>query len=330
MVLTAEAIGPFHLGEVIFFWAVAVAMVALAIGVALCRKAVHSAVCMIGVMLCLAMIYAAQGAYFMAVVQVVVYTGAVMALILFIIMMVGISASDNYLKTSRSLRLGAWGLGIVGAAITAMVLVAANLPATGGVPAVAGGQGNVESNPVQIALTLFREHMFTMEIVSGLLIVAAVGAMLLTHAERLRAMMMQPETAHMRMLEYGEKGTHPGQRPAPGVYTETNAADMPAINAETSDVEEKSIMPALAVLGTERNLAAISPKTKLALHADQSDHPEKGLHSVAASRSVKRSGAWGMKGEDAISGLQANQTRNIPAVVVENTPTQDDQSEEEA
>lgn len=72
MTLLAQAAATdFSTGQTVFFWVTAVIMVALALGVLFCRTAVHSAICMVGVMLCLAMMYVSQGAYFIGVVQVV-------------------------------------------------------------------------------------------------------------------------------------------------------------------------------------------------------------------------------------------------------------------
>lgn len=301
----------FSLGSTIFFWVVAVATVALAIGIAICRKAVHSAVCMVGVMLCLAMLYVSQGAYFIGVVQVVVYTGAVMTLILFIIMMVGINASDNFLRTKRSLRRTAWLMGTAGAVILVAVICESLLPSTGQVAPVEVASGSTTSNPVQMAMMLFREHIFTMQAVSGLLIIAAIGAMSLTHADPLFKALKQPQTAELRMEAYGQRNIHPGQRPAPGVYQETNAADVPAVDGEHNRPLIESIPKALRSRNAEQNLAQVSVRTVNALRADSGDNPEKGLLSVAASQAVERSGSWGMAGAKAEVGLQAPRTKVI-------------------
>lgn len=319
----------FSLGATIFFWVIAVLTVALAIGIAICRKAVHSAVCMVGVMLCLAMLYVSQGAYFIGVVQVVVYTGAVMTLILFIIMMVGINASDNYLRTSRSLRRIAWLMGVGGAVILVGVICSSILPDTGKVAPVDTGLGTTTLNPVQVAIVLFRDHIFTMQIVAGLLIIAAIGAMSLTHAESMRKLMKQPETAELRMLDYGQRETHPGQRPAPGVYQETNAADVPAVDGEHNRALIDSVPTALRSRNAGQNLAQVSERTVHALRADNSDNPENGLLSLAASQSVKRSGAWGMAGAKADFGLQSPRTKVIKPQMEEVAVTDTNTNEKE-
>ncbi len=309
--LAQAAATDFSTGQTVFFWVAAVIMVALALGVLFCRTAVHSAVCMVGVMLCLAMMYASQGAYFIGVVQVVVYTGAVMTLILFIIMMVGVAASDNYLRTPRFLRWSAIGAGGLGALIVAVMLLKAYLPKYGEVPqmATASVQGATDSNPVKIAMSLFTEHIYTMEIIGCLLIIAVVAAVSLTHGDRLHKMLKQPETAQARMDDYDKLGIHPGQEPAPGVYQTSNATDVPAISGEDERAIISSVSPALRARNTNRSLGEAAPHVVEKIRADLGGNPGEGVHSIAASQAVTKSGAWGMSGQEAPSGLNAPQTR---------------------
>lgn len=300
---------PFSLGQTLFFWVCAAVMVGLALGVLLCRKAVHCAVCMVGVMLCLAMMYVCQGAYFLGVVQVVVYTGAVMTLILFIIMMVGVSASDNYRRTRTYLRCGAGLMGLVGMVIFALVAWFSYLPTNGKINPITTNAGSTDSNPVIVAMSIFSNHIFTMEVVGCLLIIAAIGAMSLTHSDTLRRIFRQPETAQARLLDYQAHGTHPGQRPAPGVYHDTNAADVPALDGETESGRKDSIMPALRARSAERTLGEVSPSTVAKVRQDLQGDPSKGVHSIAASKAVKLSGAWGMGGIEPDFELQSVRTQ---------------------
>lgn len=316
MILLAQAAAAatdFSTGQTVFFWVTAVIMVALALGILFCRTAVHSAVCMVGVMLCLAMMYASQGAYFIGVVQVVVYTGAVMTLILFIIMMVGVAASDNYLRTRRFLRWSAFCAGAFGAVLVAIVLVKSYLPKFGLVPEMptAATQGSTDSNPVKIAMSLFTEHIYTMEVIGCLLIIAVVAAVSLTHGDRLHKLFKQPETAQARMEDYSKRGVHPGQQPIAGVYQTTNAADAPNISGEDQRAITASVSPALRARNADRSLGEAAPHLVEKIRADLGTNPERGMHSTAASQAVAKSGAWGMGGEDAPRGLNAPKTRVI-------------------
>ena len=325
MTLLAQAAATdFSTGQTVFFWVTAVIMVALALGVLFCRTAVHSAVCMVGVMLCLAMMYASQGAYFIGVVQVVVYTGAVMTLILFIIMMVGVAASDNYLRTRRFLRWSAICAGAFGAIFVAVMLLKAYLPKFGQVPDMptASPQGGTDSNPVKIAMSLFTEHIYTMEVIGCLLIIAVVAAVSLTHGDRLHKLFKQPETAQARMEDYAKRGIHPGQQPAAGVYQTTNATDTPNISGEDQRPIVNSVSPALRARNADRSLGEAAPHLVEKIRADLGANPAQGVHSTAASKAVAKSGAWGMSGQDAPKGLNSPKTR-VVTPKIEGAPPSD-------
>ena len=86
------------------FWVLAPVSVLAALGMLLVKKAVHSALLLAWVMITLAIFYIAQDAVFLGIVQIVVYTGAVMMLFLFILMLVGVDSSDSLTETIRGLR----------------------------------------------------------------------------------------------------------------------------------------------------------------------------------------------------------------------------------
>ena len=86
------------------FWILAPLTVLAALGMLFVKKAVHSAILMASVMLMLAFFYIAQDAPFLGIVQIVVYTGAVMMLFLFILMLVGVDSSDSLVETIKGQR----------------------------------------------------------------------------------------------------------------------------------------------------------------------------------------------------------------------------------
>ncbi len=88
-------------GEVILFWTLAPLTVLAALGMLLVKKAVHSAILLAFVMIALAVFYLIQDAPFLGVVQIVVYTGAVMMLFLFILMLVGVDSSDSLVENIK-------------------------------------------------------------------------------------------------------------------------------------------------------------------------------------------------------------------------------------
>ncbi len=98
-VMGAVAGGPVgvtpNTGETVTFWVCASLAVLGALGMVLSRKAVHSALFIALTMINLAVLYVAQDALFLGMVQVIVYTGAVMMLFVFVLMVVGVDASDS-------------------------------------------------------------------------------------------------------------------------------------------------------------------------------------------------------------------------------------------
>ncbi|WP_424528582.1 NADH-quinone oxidoreductase subunit J [Sphaerisporangium viridialbum] len=209
------------MGETITFWVLAVVSVAAAFGLVFSRKAVYSALMLGVVMLSLAVLYAVQDAPFLAVVQIIVYTGAVMMLFLFVLMLVGVDSSDSLVETIKGQRFWAViaGLGFA-------VLLAAGIgnavvgDPVGLASAVKADGGNVPA----LAHLIFTRYVFAFEVTSALLITAALGAMVLAHRERSTPKASQKELSRARFL-----GGHPGTLPGPGTYARHNAIDMPAL-----------------------------------------------------------------------------------------------------
>ena len=94
------------------FWIIAPLAVLGGLMMVISRKAVHSALWLALSMICLALLYMMQGAVFLGIVQIVVYTGAVMMLFLFVLMLVGVDASDSLVETLRGQRVAAVAGGV--------------------------------------------------------------------------------------------------------------------------------------------------------------------------------------------------------------------------
>src|SRR5215217_7570526 len=101
------------------FWILAPIMVVAALGILFVRKAVHAALLLAVVMLSLAVLYAVMEAPFLFAVQIIVYTGAILMLFLFVLMLVGVDASDSVIETIRGQRV----LAIVVGLLLGLVLV---------------------------------------------------------------------------------------------------------------------------------------------------------------------------------------------------------------
>ncbi|MFD9001908.1 NADH-quinone oxidoreductase subunit J [Streptomyces sp. NPDC059582] len=204
-------------GEAFQFWVLGSVAVIGALCTVFMKKAVHSALCLAGTMIVLAVFYLANGAYFLGIVQIVVYTGAIMMLFLFVVMLVGVTAADSLKETIRGQRWLALLSGL-GFGILLMAGIGnASLTEFNGL-----GQANANGNVEGLAALIFTKYVFAFEITGALLITAAVGAMVLTHRERTERAKTQRELAEQRVRE----GKHVPPLPAPGVYARHNAVDI--------------------------------------------------------------------------------------------------------
>ncbi|GAA4377757.1 NADH-quinone oxidoreductase subunit J [Actinomadura sp. NPDC048032] len=223
-------------GEPFFFWLLAIVSVLAALGMIFMRKAVHSALLLATVMLCLAALYAIQNAPFLAFVQVIVYTGAVLMLFLFVLMLVGVSSTDSLVETIRGQRF--WAV-IAAVGFLVLLTVGVGNAALGGSAGLT--QANSEGNVVGLARLLFSKYVFAFEATSALLITAALGAMVLAHRERTEPKPTQKDLSRQRFLS----GSHPGPLPGPGTYARHNAVDMPALLPDGTP-SELSVNPVIA------------------------------------------------------------------------------------
>jgi NADH-quinone oxidoreductase subunit J len=234
------------------FWILAPVMVLAALGILFVRKAVHAALLLAVVMMSLAVLYAVLDAPFLFAVQIIVYTGAILMLFLFVLMLVGVDASDSVVETIRGQRV----LAIVGGLLLGLILVLGLAQISLG-SAVGLTEANAPGNIQALADILFSRYVFAFETTSALLITAAVGAMVLAHRERLTAKPTQASLAAQRMRDYGDKGLHPGPLPPPGVFARHNAVDTPALLPDGTTAEA-SISRVLRARGTVRSAPALA------------------------------------------------------------------------
>ncbi len=233
--LAAEAMTRTSTAEAISFWVFGAIAVAGAIGVVAAPKAVYAAMFLATTMISLAAIYMAQDAPFLGVVQIVVYTGAVMMLFLFVLMLIGVDSAQSLVETIRGQRLAgiAAGLGF-GLLLAAGIGTMTTSRFTGLAQANAGG--NVEG----LADLIFTRYLWAFELTSALLITAALGAMVLAHRERFQPRRTQRELAVERFRD----GSRATPLPNPGVFARHNAVDTMARLPDGSD-EESSVSATL-------------------------------------------------------------------------------------
>ncbi|GEE02306.1 NADH-quinone oxidoreductase, J subunit NuoJ [Gordonia spumicola] len=223
----------------------AVIVVIGALGVVLSPKAVYSAVFLAMTMIILAVFYVMQGALFLGVVQVVVYTGAVMMLFLFVLMLIGVDSADSLVEAVRGQRVIAVGL----ATGFGVLLVAAI--GTASISPFVGAPDETGNDAVRaLAELIFVRYLWAFELTGALLITATLGAMVLAHRRPTEPVKGQRE----RSIERFKNGGHVTPLPAPGVYARHNAVDMPGRTPDGSP----------ALLSVNRNLTPRLPESGLA------------------------------------------------------------------
>ncbi|MCI2417059.1 NADH-quinone oxidoreductase subunit J [Saccharopolyspora sp. K220] len=258
-------------GEAVAFWVLGPLALVGALGMVFARNAVHSALWLVLTMLCLGVLYMAQSAPFLGFTQIIVYTGAIMMLFLFVLMMVGRDSSDSVVEVLRGQRLwaGIGGIGLAALLVSGLaraltsVQPAAPLdpwtPAGGG----AGGLGRL----------IFTDYLFPFELTSALLITAAVGAMVLAYGGKGRGpRLSQKERANARF-----RGARPSPLPGPGVYATANSVAVPALLPDGSVAPESlsellENLPADQFSEERRAVAGAEPGPDP--HALTGEHPE--------------------------------------------------------
>ena len=222
-------------GEAIAFWILGPIALLGGLGMVFARNAVHSALFLAMTMLSLGGLYMAQQAPFLGFVQIIVYTGAVMMLFLFVLMLVGRDSSDSVVEVLRGQKIAGLVFGIGFAVLLVGALGSALTDATsvglGNQNAGAGG------NVTGIGRLVFTRYLFAFELTSALLITAALGAMVLAYAQSRGnlAKIGQRATVEARL-----RGDHDriSPLPGPGVFATGNSVAVPAILPDGSIAPE--------------------------------------------------------------------------------------------
>ncbi|MBE0616580.1 MAG: NADH-quinone oxidoreductase subunit J [Proteobacteria bacterium] len=158
-----------------FFLFAGLAVVA-ALGVLTCRNALHSALCLVGMMVSLAVIYLLHHAEFIFAIQIMVYAGAVTTLIVFVIMLLDLRTEEA--QTARFSGSKLFGLLMAGL-LFVLLLVPAGARLTG-ITGTMTEQSLMDQGSVEIiAEQLFGPYLLPFEVASVLLLVGLVGAVAL-------------------------------------------------------------------------------------------------------------------------------------------------------
>ncbi|HET9136450.1 MAG TPA: NADH-quinone oxidoreductase subunit J [Candidatus Kapabacteria bacterium] len=158
----------------ILFWILSAGAIGSAILMVTRKSAVSSALSLVLTFCFLAALYLTLQAQFLAIVQVAVYAGAIMVLVLFVIMLLNLQQEIFSIGSNWKTTLGVLGVGAIAVQIIAIIMISKEkLPQA--VSAKAAEFGTVES----VGMLLYKSYAFPFEMASLVLIAAAVGAIVL-------------------------------------------------------------------------------------------------------------------------------------------------------
>jgi NADH-quinone oxidoreductase subunit J len=252
-------------GEAITFWILGPIALAGGLGMLFSRNAVHSALWLVLTMFSLGVLYMVQQAPFLGFVQIIVYTGAIMMLFLFVLMMVGRDSSDSVVEVLRGQRLwaGILGVGIAGlivgvvanslTEVTSQGLAQENSSASGG-------------NVANIGRSLFTDFLFPFELTSALLITAAIGAILLAYTGR-TPRGSKPGQRELVNMRFRGEHARPSPLPGPGVFATADSVATPALLPDGS-VSQDSLSDIIESATAEQYTAERTAITDTGSHPD--------------------------------------------------------------
>ena len=280
----AAAQAPDNGGELIAFWVLAPLALLGAVGMVFSRVAVHSALWLVLTMLCLGCLYIAQNAEFLGFVQIIVYTGAIMMLFLFVLMLTGRDAGDSTFEVLKRQRIIATVIGIafVTLLVTGLLRALDNAQSVGLTSAMAA-RGPIGS----IAELLFTDYLFPFELTSALLITAATGAMVLTHIEKAPGeRKTQRQRVHERM-----RSDRMSPLPGPGVFATSMSNATPAL------LPDGSIAPGsvsdLVEMSESENVARRFRSGRTLTEIESADHPRRADEGPIDERLIDEDTAGG-------------------------------------
>jgi NADH-quinone oxidoreductase subunit J len=175
--MTGAALATVSSPDLATFLVAAAIVLGGSLGVVFGRNPVHAALNLVMTLFGIAVLFVEEDAQFLAAVQIIVYTGAIVVLFLFVIMLLGVDRQERVLADQfRGQHLVALALG---ALVLAEVLLLGTGHWTTGAHATTGALNRPLSNVAQLGRAIFTTYLLPFEITSALLVVAVVAAVVL-------------------------------------------------------------------------------------------------------------------------------------------------------
>ncbi len=162
----------------ILFWFFALLMLAAGAGVIVNRNPVASALSLVASFLCLAALFVGLNAYFIAVIQVLVYAGAVMVLFLFIIMLLDLKAERR--RKVNTVAFAGGALVAFGFVLELVFVLTRFAPGRRGFPTLPTEKAD---DVREVGMTLFTTHNLPFQVIGVLILVATIGVVILSKRE---------------------------------------------------------------------------------------------------------------------------------------------------
>jgi len=174
-----------------------------AFGVVLSRNPVHSALSLVATLFGIAVLFLNRDAQLLAAVQVIVYTGAIVVLILFVLMLLGIDKDEDDIALEPLVgqrALAALGFLVIIGGVIAVITIGGEDAVTGA-RSVTGELAEGSGNIAQLGRELFTTYVFPLEITAALLTIAVVGAVVLSRRPKDLEPIPEPES----MVDQGDE-----------------------------------------------------------------------------------------------------------------------------
>ncbi len=167
--------------QLVLFFIFGLLAVAAALNMLLQRHPINSALSLVVVMMSLAVLYFSLGAEFLAAAQVIVYSGAIMVLFTFVIMLLNAGEEDRSLGTSRMASIAGFPAPLPSFACS----LSFSFPSASSSAAthIGGYLSSAVSNITDISRTLFTSLLLPFEVTSILILIAILGAVVLARKE---------------------------------------------------------------------------------------------------------------------------------------------------
>ena len=151
-----------------------------AAGVVFSSRSIHSAMWLIGALFSVAVHFALLGADFIAALQVMIYAGAIMVLVVFVIMLLGLdkTVEDKSFPVSRLIS------GLLAAVFVGLISYGVGQHAVSGISDSVANGAAVSADPAEVGRLLITDFLFAFEITGVLLLAAVIGAVVLAHDKK--------------------------------------------------------------------------------------------------------------------------------------------------